>query len=751
MVQPQKRRLIRKLLEATLGRILELKYDLVEADLSEWTHCGDVLEQLKLTPEQSELKVPSCFRNERRKELEYQKNLIESVLGKLGFLDKLEIKPPMSEQQAILIIQVHERARQGRLRAQFMREIRNMKEKTKPVVGEGGDEDEQRGGISLPAALRIQKIWRGYVARRATRRRKLQEMLLIGMIPPPKTQSAEVLKDLEIKAYRRSLQEKRQLEYENDVKKCREHMEKYQRGVVLEQLSDQVRGWLHEYKAQTGKIPEYTGSERAASRLLFSRQGTDSEMSKSTQISSKDSKTKKDKAPKQKEAKQEGEEGEEVSTKAMVSVFVPELNARKEEYDEIWKNKDESGNPKQFHYMDIIEHEQMTSMENELRKVVDEMMKGELLLLQEAMDKDRGHKGKKKSSKKTRKGGKKGKKKKEKDLTPDRTTESLFEELVANGIIKKCPEVYLDDFKGERSYSYPVVYNKGSERPIALGDMRQIVAEYCVIPLLSPQLHQTTPHIKSLMIGGPKGSGKDMLVHAICNEAGAVLFDLTPSNIVGKYPGKSGLTMLIHLVVKVSRLLQPSVIYMDCAERPFVKKIPKTDKTDPKRLKKDLPKIVKNFSPEDRVMLIGVSNCPWESDQKLLQQVYQKFILVPKPDYSSRYCVWSYLLSKYSAISWQFDTSVVSKISDGFTIGSIVSTFEEVMTIKRMLQLRVHPLSPLELVNVLCKKIPIYKEEEEAIETWWAKTPLCRRRARAVEILLEEEAELQAKQASTKN
>lgn len=86
-----------------------------------------------------------------------------------------------------------------------------------------------------------------------------------------------------------------------------------------------------------------------------------------------------------------------------------------------------------------------------------------------------------------------------------------------------------------------------------------------------------------------------MLIHAICTEAGAVLFDLTPSNIVGKYPGKSGLIMLIHLVLKVSRLLQPSIIYMDSAERPFVKKIPKTDKSDPKRLKKDLPKIVKSM------------------------------------------------------------------------------------------------------------------------------------------------------------
>lgn len=115
-----------------------------------------------------------------------------------------------------------------------------------------------------------------------------------------------------------------------------------------------------------------------------------------------------------------------------------------------------------------------------------------------------------------------------------------------------------------------------------------------MIPLLSDHIHQATPQIKSVLLAGAKGSGKDMLVHAICNETGAVLFDLTPANIVGKYPGKSGLIMLIHLVVKVSRLLQPSVIYMDNAERPFVKKIPKTDKTDPKRLKKDLPKIIKS-------------------------------------------------------------------------------------------------------------------------------------------------------------
>lgn len=291
IVQPQKRLLIRKLLEATLGRILELKTDLVEADLCEWTHCGDIVDRLRLTPHDVELKIPTCFRNERKEELEYKKGVVEDVLGKLGFLEKKETKPKMTEQQAILIIQVsfrfhgfivvlelflkvHERARQGRLRAQFMKEIRSMREKSRPPgQEESAEEEEKIGKLSFSAAMCIQKVWRGYTTRRATRRRKYQEMLLIGMIPQPNVQSIEKEKVVENEERRRRLQEERQKEYVETVKSCRDRLEKYERGAVMEQLSDQVRGWLQEYKATTGKIPEYTGSERTSSRLMLSRQG----------------------------------------------------------------------------------------------------------------------------------------------------------------------------------------------------------------------------------------------------------------------------------------------------------------------------------------------------------------------------------------------------------------------------------------------------------------------------------------------
>lgn len=71
--------------------------------------------------------------------------------------------------------------------------------------------------------------------------------------------------------------------------------------------------------------------------------------------------------------------------------------------------------------------------------------------------------------------------------------------------------------------------------------------------MCSVNIHQTAPLNRSILIASPKASGKDMLVHAICNELGAVLFDLSAANIAGKYPGKAGLVMLIHLINKVSK------------------------------------------------------------------------------------------------------------------------------------------------------------------------------------------------------
>lgn len=50
IVHPQKRLLIRKILDGVMGRILELKNEMVELELSEFHYFDDILQDLKLAP-----------------------------------------------------------------------------------------------------------------------------------------------------------------------------------------------------------------------------------------------------------------------------------------------------------------------------------------------------------------------------------------------------------------------------------------------------------------------------------------------------------------------------------------------------------------------------------------------------------------------------------------------------------------------------------------------------------------------------
>jgi hypothetical protein len=60
-----------------------------------------------------------------------------------------------------------------------MKEIRLMKERVKT-----GEVPKTKALDRSHAATIIQKTWRGYNARRKMKRRKLEEMLLIGMLQP---------------------------------------------------------------------------------------------------------------------------------------------------------------------------------------------------------------------------------------------------------------------------------------------------------------------------------------------------------------------------------------------------------------------------------------------------------------------------------------------------------------------------------------------------------------------------------------
>jgi IQ and AAA domain-containing protein len=145
-----------------------------------------------------------------------------------------------------------------------------------------------------------------------------------------------------------------------------------------------------------------------------------------------------------------------------------------------------------------------------------------------------------------------------------------------NRVIIRPPKVSLVDFISDFNY-VPSLLRQAKHEPMpTLYDVKQLTALYGILPfgsyeeiertfyrryclLGSEKVHETAPQIKGLLICGPRGCGKHMLLHAICNELGANLFDITPQNIFENYQGKEGIKMLMHLCSKVSATFRASI------------------------------------------------------------------------------------------------------------------------------------------------------------------------------------------------
>ena len=82
-------------------------------------------------------------------------------------------------------------------------------------------------------------------------------------------------------------------------------------------------------------------------------------------------------------------------------------------------------------------------------------------------------------------------------------------------------------------------------------------------------------------------------------------------------------------------------------------------------------------------MLIGVTNAPWDCDQKLLMQTYNKTLMLLRPDYASVNMIWSELLLRYNAFNRDIDFCILTKLSDGYTVGTLIKAMQRVIFCSR--------------------------------------------------------------------
>lgn len=269
--------------------------------------------------------------------------------------------------------------------------------------------------------------------------------------------------------------------------------------------------------------------------------------------------------------------------------------------------------------------------------------------------------------------------------------------------------------------------------------IRSLIIEHCVLPLASTWIRQKAPEgltARSVLLYGPKGSGKSMLARAIATEAGAMFFDISPQVIEGKFNTGKQPTILIQKVFFCAQDMAPAVIYIDQIDLVFQAKA-KGKKgggggDNPSRIKKDLQGAIKQVKrgPEcieqDRILFIGATSAPYEDtvDKKGLQESFDEFIWVSYPDYGSRVMLWQKFMEQHSlnsAIPPVLESQALSSlasVSDGYSAGSFKQTVDRVLTARRVQQLKNRPLQVQEFLGPLSRTAFCWPEDFKKFETF---------------------------------
>jgi len=727
----------------------------------EYVHLDDILVDLKLSPETLEIPVPKYFREDQARRLQQRDRLVLGYMrlkherDDIFLNDHYDAALPienMTVERAIDIIQRNERGRQGNERALKAKETREKERQGRMYDSASHIEMDQE-----IAATNLQRMFRGFHSRYAATSEREKELVFVGM--RARDDKVDALESDLITAYRKRKQEQAENKesYEKALEQLKDVILDEEGSEKREELREERTLWVTDQIAQK-KFPEDL-EQFNASQNYIPPVDTDAN-AKDDKKKSKDKKGKDEK--KGKDAKGKGK-GKAAVTDEDPRAAMPKLQGRTDltesmyktvtDYEDVWEAKDESDNFQQRHDVELAKAVVRPGVYEEIRKQVDSMLTMNLKKIKMQLD---NRKEKKKKGKKGKKKGKKGKKdKKRKPLPGEKISElknldadQMLSMLIEHQLVVRCRQRSIKDLIGDFNYLGSMHHSaerKDDEswtpQDPSMAQIRQSVIEYAILPNGSQDIKNgltSKNDVKSLMLFGPSGSGKTMVVETVASELGALLIHVSPEKLKGQFIGKTGPTKLVHMVMTVAKdpSMQPVVIYMDDCEMFFVGggKKAKGDKDGPARFKKDFltykDDLVKNH-PEHRIIIIGTSKNP-EGDVKDIRKFFDRFLYLPYPDYSSRLMLWNTYLSKQITEAYRkiqadskgehgrgfkqsmsneainalvtqaistLDLSSLAHISEGYTAGAIARTVRSIITVRRVMMVKSHPVER-PLVNV---------------------------------------------------
>jgi IQ and AAA domain-containing protein len=262
----QKRRVLRHVLDGVIGRIIELKHEMIKLELSEYHYFDDVLQDLKLTPNDIELPVPKYYIHEKVEAIADKERLLSEIMSHMEPKEsKDKLDQDMSIEDAIRLIQTHERARQGRARAAMYRNLLKEMERANANKGEHSMDRQT-------AAIHVQRHWRGYIIRKKAVQWRQEEFMFLGMEPTPLPKDLKQLPQYQARKTedrRREMGKVNETQYQLALINIKDKLRQTEGPDIKERMMNQIRQWFLECRDITGKFPDYPDEDEGGSALIF--------------------------------------------------------------------------------------------------------------------------------------------------------------------------------------------------------------------------------------------------------------------------------------------------------------------------------------------------------------------------------------------------------------------------------------------------------------------------------------------------
>ncbi|KAH8968693.1 hypothetical protein BDL97_03G141700 [Sphagnum fallax] len=666
----------------------------------------------------------------------------------------------MTPDEAVALIQAEERGRQSRKRIVELTKIKAMQET---------ELERQRAGIKShtkdSACGVMQCITRGFNARLQTERTVLDELTLIHMnnfIPPdPNDPQICLQSNLE---RRKKIQEANKLEETNSMMDMKQKIIEIEGQEMREIMQERINVWLNENRdPDTNFYPPYPRPAAGGSKDIIDPppelwRPEDEKKKKKGEDSGRKKKKKPGKMPIRMPLPDEDADLPPMCP----NYFGRHIQHSIESYLKTWHDKDDFDNHEQTFIPEILKNTLRPLVFEEVRLNVDVASKELILQLKKKLARDKKEaikialkqakkegrekefkaqlKAEKQQAKKDRIAKAKAKKeaaakeppppedptkkkkpKRKKDKTEKFSVESLFTELVKEGILQVCPKRTFDEYICEE-------WLQGVEQdPIkawgldnSMAQAKRLTIEYTVLPLASQIVNENAPFVRSLLLHGAPKTGKTLLAHAACQAAGATFLNLSASVIDGKYPGAKNINRMLQISFKIAKIMAPSMIYIEDVDQVFVTDKKKMKayglKDKPNRIKKGLTQELKAINPGERVIFVGTTSKPQNLQGKKgptkatanFCKFFTKRIYTPYPDHGALLQLWRGLLERHGAVlDHHFNVSILATLSANYSIGDIEEICKLVLTTQRIRKMKRVKLEVEEVMDHLYKFNPI--------------------------------------------